>query len=101
MDKNYSILYLPIAEDDLHSIIDYILIDDPINALNLLEKFEKSISKLSQFPYMGSTPKDERLERLNYRILIVESFLVFYVFVNDTIEIRRILSGKRKYGYII
>jgi len=101
MEKNYNILYLPIAEDDLHSIIDYILIDDPINALNLLEKFEKPISKLSRFPYMGAIPKDKRLERLNYRILIVESYLIFYVFVNDTIEIRRILSSKRKYGYII
>jgi plasmid stabilization system protein ParE len=101
MEKNYDILYLPIAEDDLHSIIDYIMIDDPVNALNLLDKFEKSISKFSRFPHLGAHPKDERLERLNYRILIVESYLIFYVFVNDTVEIRRILSSKRKFGYII
>lgn len=101
MGKNHDILYLPIAEDDLHSIIDYILIDDPVNALNLLDKFEKSISKLSRFPYLGAHPRDARLERLNYRILIVESYLIFYVFVNDTIEIRRILSSKRKFEYII
>jgi len=101
MKKNYKILYLPIAEDDLNSIIDYILIDNPLNAINMLDKFETSISKLSSFPYLGSIPKDERLKQLNYRILVVETFLVFYVFSNDTVEIRRILSGKRKYECII
>ncbi len=100
MQRLYDIEYLPIAEDDLNSIIDYILVDDPINALNLFEKFHDSISKLSMFPYMGSIPRDPQLEHMNYRILVVESYLVFYVFVNDIIEIRRILSGKRKYDYL-
>jgi len=100
MQKLYNIHYLPIAEDDLHSIIDYILTDDPLNALNLLDKFNDSISKLSSFPYMGSIPRDSQLERMNYRLLIVESYLVFYVVVNDTVEIRRILSSKRKYDFL-
>ena len=100
MQKPYKIHYIPIAEDDLDSIIDYVLEDDPRNALVLLEKFNVAISKLSDFPYLGSIPRDEQIARMNYRILIVESYLVFYVLINDTIEIRRILNGRRKYDFL-
>ncbi len=100
MQKLCKINYLPIAEEDLHSIIDYIMNDDPENAINLLQKFDESIEKLSEFPYLGSIPRDDYLAQMNYRILLVESYLVFYVFINDTIEIRRIINGKRKYNYL-
>ncbi len=96
----YEIHYLPLAEEDLGSIIDYVLADDPLNALLLIEKFNESISKLSDFPYIGSIPRDEQIARMNYRVLVVESYLVFYVFVNDTIEIRRIINGRRKYDFL-
>jgi len=96
----YNIQYLPLAEEDLDSIIDYVLADEPLNALSLLEKFNESISELSDFPYLGSIPRDEQIARMNYRVLVVESYLVFYVFVNDTIEIRRIINGRRKYDFL-
>jgi len=98
--RSYNTHFLPIAEDDLNGIIDYVLADDPLNALSLLEKFNESIDRLSNFPSKGSIPKDPQVERLNYRVLVVESYLVFYVIINDTIEIRRILSGKRKYDFL-
>ena len=91
---------MPLAEEDLDSIIDYVLADEPLNALSLLEKFNESISELSDFPYLGSIPRDEQIARMNYRVLVVESYLVFYVFVNDTIEIRRIINGRRKYDFL-
>lgn len=97
---NYDVHFLPIAEDDLNEIIDYILADDPIIAMNIYEKFNDTFERLSEFPYMGHIPKDLQLEKLNYRLITVESFIVFYVFVNDTIEIRRILNGRRKYDFL-
>ncbi|MBI9014635.1 MAG: type II toxin-antitoxin system RelE/ParE family toxin [Clostridiales bacterium] len=100
MQRVYKINYLPLAEEDLHSIIDYVLMDDPEYAIKLLEKFDESIDRLSEFPYLGTIPRDNYLAQMNYRILIVESYLVFYVFINDTIEIRRIISGKRRYDYL-
>ncbi len=97
---NYDVHFLPIAEDDLNEIIDYILADDPIIAMSIYETFNDAFERLSEFPHIGSTPRDPQLERLNYRILVVESFIIFYVFVNDTVEIRRILNGKRKYDFL-
>lgn len=101
MSKKYSIEYLPIAEKDLSEIIEYVTLDNPESALSLLNEIDKSILKLEDFPYIGKTPKDSRLQLLNYRILIVSSYLVFYVVMDDIIEIRRILHGKRNYDFLL
>lgn len=101
MSNNFEILYLPIAEKDLTDIIEYISLDDPNSALKLLDEIDNSISKLSDFPYMSCIPKDSRLQYLNYRILVVSSYLVFYVVKDNYIEIRRILHGKRKYDFLL
>ena len=81
-------------------ILEYIQIDNPTVALRLLDDIDKTISKLAYFPYMGHAPKDHRLIHLNYRMLVVENYLVFYVVLDDVIEIRRILHGKRKYDFL-
>lgn len=101
MEKIYNLVYLPLAEDDLIEIIEYVRLDDPVNALNLLSRFDEAISKLALFPFLGSIPKDLNLAQMSYRCLVVESFLVFYVVIDDTVEIRRILSGKRKYDALL
>jgi len=101
MSKKYRIEYLPIAEQDLTDIIEYITLDCPQSALKLLQEIDESISKLEDFPFMGINPRDTRLQRLNYRILVVNSYLVFYVVKDDYVEIRRILHGKQKYKFIL
>ena len=103
MNNKFRIEYLPIAEKDLTEILEYIQIDNPAVALNLLDEIDKAISKLSYFPYMGSIPKDQRLILLNYRMLVVENYLVFYVVFDEeeVVEIRRVLHGKRKYDFLV
>ncbi|WP_407310366.1 type II toxin-antitoxin system RelE/ParE family toxin [Desulfosporosinus sp. SB140] len=100
MSNKFRIEYLPIAEKDLTEILEYIQIDNPTVALRLLDDIDKTISKLVYFPYMGHVPKDQRLIQLNYRMLVVENYLVFYVILDDIVEIRRILHGKRKYDFL-
>lgn len=101
MDKKYRVEYLPIAQEDLIGIVEYIQVDDPLAGRTFLDKVDQTIAKLENFPYMGSIPKDIRLMHLNYRILIIGNFLVFYVVLDETIEIRRILHGKRRYSFLI
>lgn len=100
MEKKYKIEYLPSSAKDLTEIVDYIKIDSPQSALSFLDKIDKSISRLEQFPFIGIIPKDIRLQSLGYRILLIDNYLVFYVVFDDTIEIRRIISGKRKYEFL-
>ena len=101
MTRPYQIRYLPIAEDDLEDIFDYILKDNPSAAAGLLKTFDRAISQLSQNPELGMVPKDQRLKRLGYRILIVGKYLVFYVVKSKTVQIRRIIHGARRYDFLI
>jgi toxin ParE1/3/4 len=101
VDKKCKIEYLPIAEQDLNDIIEYIIIDHPDAAIRVANQIDESVSTLKAFPYMGSVPNDPRLQALQYRFIVVEPYLIFYVINNDTIEIRRILHGKRRYSFLL
>jgi len=101
MGKRYKIEYRPVAQKDLTEIIEYVQLDNPSAALQLLDQIDEAISQLEDSPYKGSLPKDIRLQHLDYRVLVVTSYLVFYVVMSDTVEIRRILHGKRKYSFLL
>jgi addiction module RelE/StbE family toxin len=101
MSQKYEIRYLPAAEKDLTNILEYIKKDNPSAALKLINEIDETISRLEEFPNMGGIPKDLRLKSLNYRMLIVGNYLVFYTATNNVVEIRRILHGKRKYSFLL
>ena len=100
MNEEHVIEYLPIAQQDLEEIFDYIKKDNINATASLIDEIDEKISQLAQFPYLGTIPKDERLEKLGYRMLIVRKYLVFYVVKESVIEIRRILHGRRRYGFL-
>jgi toxin ParE1/3/4 len=90
------------AERDLTDIVDYIADDSPLAALKVADEIEESIAQLEDFPLSGATPKNRRLARQGYRMLVVGSYLVFYAVLEDeTVEIRRILSGSREYWFLL
>lgn len=101
MANKYKIIYLPIAQKDLTEILEYVQADNPTAALDLLDQIDQAVSNLELFPFMGQIPKDNRLQHLKYRMLIVGNYLIFYVVIGKTVEIRRILHGKRKYSFLI
>ena len=101
MSQKYEIRYLPAAEKDLTNILEYIKKDNSSAALKLINEIDETISRLGEFPNMGVIPKDLRLKSLNYRMLIVGNYLVFYTATNNVVEIRRILHGKRKYSFLL
>jgi len=101
MSRPLELHYLNTAENDLINIIEYIKKDNPTAATSQLEKFDKSISQLELNPFLGVIPKDERLKKLGYRILIVDKYLVFYVVKTETVQIRRVIHGARLYSSLL
>jgi addiction module RelE/StbE family toxin len=98
----YLISITEAAERDLADIVEYIANDSPIAALKVADEIEESILQLEEFPLSGVTPKNPRLARQGYRMLIVDNYLVFYVLLEDeAVEIRRIISGKREYRFLL
>lgn len=101
MSKPYEILYLSTAENDLVDIFEYIKKDNPSAAISQLEKFDKSIPRLATNPFLGVIPKDERLKKLGYRMLIIDKYLVFYVVKVEIVQVRRIIHGARLYSFLL
>jgi toxin ParE1/3/4 len=101
MPDKYSVRYLPVAVDDLLSIYDWIASDSPAHAVSFTEKLDKRISSLATHPSLGHIPKDEKLQAFGYRVLVIESYLVFYVVRGRIIEIHRVIHGSRHLDDIV
>jgi len=101
MANKYTIRYLPIALDDLVSIFDWIANDSPANADAFIKKLDQHILNLKNHPFLGRMPRDEKLKDFGYRVLIIESYLVFYMVRNKTVEIHRVIHGSRNLEDII
>ena len=103
MPKLYKVIYFPTAINDVDAILNYITIDNPPAAIELLNKIDHAISSLTQFPYIGVIPKDVNLKSKNYRMMIIDSFIVFYI-INDitsVIGIMRVLPVKQNHLSIL
>lgn len=101
----YSIIRTDKADEQLREIIFYIADDSgSIDiALNYLEKIEKAINSLEDFPTSGSVPKYSILRKQGFRVLIVERHLVFYK-INDEkkeVVIYAVVDGRREYRNLI
>lgn len=95
--KRYKLRFLPLFEDDLNEIVDYIAIKlrNPLAAENLVQQVQESIRERLTFaeafePY----PSQKEREHPYYRIY-VKHYIVFYVVIDDVMEVRRILYNRR------
>ena len=95
--KKYKLSFLPLFEEDLNEIVDYITTDlqNPSAADRLVGDIESAINKrleapLSFAPFRTSNKRPHPYYRINVR-----NFSVFYVVINDTMEVRRVLYSKR------
>lgn len=101
----YNIIRTDKLEEQLREIIFYIADDSgSIDiALNYLNKIEKAIKCLEDFPMSGSIPRYSILRKQGYRVLIVERHLIFYKINEDKKEviIYVIVDGRREYKNLI
>jgi toxin ParE1/3/4 len=101
MTNKYTLRYLPVAVDDLISIFDWIADGSPAIAAAFVEKLDHRIGNLKTHPFLGHVPRDEKLKNSGYRILVIESYLVFYIIRGRTVEIHRVIHGSRNLEDII
>ncbi|NNN06177.1 MAG: type II toxin-antitoxin system RelE/ParE family toxin [Elusimicrobia bacterium] len=98
--KRRPVVYLPSAQRDLLEAVEYIRQDNPSAAEKWLERVDKALSRLGSFPQSGALPKDPRLARLGYRMLVIGEHLAFYSARPRVVEIRRVLHGRRRYSFL-
>ncbi len=92
----YKIKYLPIAVKDLSDITDYLarVLCNKKAALDFIDALDRSISRIQSFPYSCEIYHAQSLTDSEYRVLPVSNYLVFYVVLDNTVEIRRIVYNR-------
>lgn len=98
---SYEVKLYPAAKQDLLDLIGYLNTLSPDAALRYYDLLTEQIASLSQLPERCPHPKDLALAVRGYRYLIVRDYLVFYVVSGRTVQIRRILYGRRDYGALL
>ena len=99
--ESYNILIFPSAKQDLQDIVDYINEASPQAALSIYDNLVQSIMDLSHLPLRYPYAKDRALRARGYRVMVVDSYLVFYVVKSYAVEIRRILHSRRRYEFLL
>jgi toxin ParE1/3/4 len=99
--EKYKLRLFPIAKQDLQDIVDYVNEQSSDEAFKLYDEIIENIGLLSQLPLRCPLVKSTVLRAKGYRVLLVQSFLVFYIVNAETVEIRRILHGKRQYDFLL
>ena len=101
MPAKYTLRYLPSAQHDLLSIFDFIAQDNPNRASALVDKLDKRIGALERHPMPGRIPRHQKLREDGYRVLVIESYLVFYIVRGREIEVHRVVHGSRNLDHLI
>ena len=99
--EQYNVKIFPTAQNDLREIVDYLNTLSPEAAIRYYDLIVEQIGTLSTMPERCPLAKNTQLRLRGYRMLIVKNYIIFYVFSDKTVEIRRILYARRRYEEII
>lgn len=99
--EHYNIRIFPAAKRDLTEIVDDLSTLYSETAIKYYDLIVAEIASLSEMPYRCPHPKDLALKAKGYRYLLVKNYLVFYVVVGNTVQIRRILYARRDYQLLL
>ena len=94
----YTIKFIPLARQDLTDIVNYILneFQNPIAAENTLTRIEKAIyERLEEGPESFAIWPSTKEREHPYRRINVGNYTVWYVVIDNIMEIRRIQPSRR------
>ena len=95
--KRYSLRYLPLFWSDLNAVVTYVAEDlgNPDAAERLLDQVEARILDHSAMPCAAAVYKGTKERSVPYHWFEVGSYMVFYVVIDDVVEVRQFLYGAR------
>lgn len=95
--QTYKLVLLPLFEKDLIEITDYIInvLKNPGAAHRLIDDVESAILKRLEMPLAFAPYKSLKLRKYEYYRISVRKFSIFYVVIDDIMEVRRIIYSRR------
>lgn len=103
MNRHYELRYLPLFWEDLSKAASYIALDlnNPAAANRLVDNVEAGILEHLKNPAMSPTYPSTRRRLHPYYRFYVGNYMVFYVVIDDVMEVRRLLYKSRDIESII
>lgn len=93
---NYRVQWTASARQDLTEIIQFIAVDNPIEAYRQLEKIEDKAKQLNQNPKRGRTvPELMAIGMPDYRELIIRPWRLIYRIENRNVFVLALLDSRR------
>lgn len=79
--KEYKVITLPLAEEDIADQTDYIAFElkSPETAINMVKGFRKVITSLSLFPQSHELDEDEELAGYGIRKIYYKNYKIYFV----------------------
>ena len=96
MSKKYLITWAAVAQNDLNQIIEYIAIDSPGNASQLLKKIKLKASDLYTEPDRGRIVPELKGQGIHtYRELIIAPWRIIYRISDTTVFVLSVIDSRR------
>ena len=96
MSHAYEVLWADVAESDLKGIIEFISIDNPANALNILNKIRQKASSLYTFPERGRIVPELQAQGITiYRELIIPPWRIIYRISDTKVYVLSVLDARQ------
>ena len=88
---------LPLFEYDLNDAVEYIRyhLGKPAAAKTLIDEVERAIMKRLDNPESFEPYYSAKERRFPYYRIYVKNYIVFYVVIEDVMEVRRLVYNKR------
>lgn len=99
----FELRYSPLFYDDLDRITSYILLDlkNEIATKTFIHDVETAIKKRLENPLHAAIYPSMRRRKHEYRRILVGNYLIFYVVIERTMVVRRLLYGRRDLDRIL
>jgi plasmid stabilization system protein ParE len=96
MNSRYEIIWTNVAENDLINIIEYISVDSPQNALEILEKIRQKASSLYTLPERGRiVPELQGQGIFQYRELVIPLWRLMYRIADQKIFVMSVIDSRQ------
>jgi len=96
-NKAYQLRYLRIFEQDLISTANYIanVLKNEVAALRLIDDIEAAIMERLNNPVAFEPYRSAKKRDYLYYRIYVRNYVVYYVVIDDVMEVRRLMYGAR------
>jgi toxin ParE1/3/4 len=96
MTKKYQVKWAVVAQSDLKQIIDYIALERPANALQIIGKIKQKASGLYTLPDRGRIIPELKEQGIHiYREIIVPPWRIIYRISDTPVVVLSVIDSRR------